>query len=117
MIKYDYSYETTEKVTKDSVVRGSDQPLMENIKYSSTRLLTQLHACENCSSLKQKEIEQAVTAIEREIASKNTSSRVLAHMLTRTHYMIDSIKKTPEVLLAYGRWQSLIKKSIKCTLK
>jgi len=118
MIEYDYLYETTLTKPKDLTNNiPGEKSIIERIKYATTRLIVQLNSCEYASTDDKKTIRNAIIAIEKEVVSRNAYSRVLEHMLKKANTMINSIKRTPEVLLAFGRWQTLVEASIKSSLK
>ncbi|TDL30909.1 hypothetical protein E2R51_16415 [Jeotgalibacillus sp. S-D1] len=117
MIDYTYFQTQLEKDYTSQETIAVDQPVIKCITIASAQLIHQLRECKYCSDYESRKIQRAVNAIEKEILSKTSSSRVLAHMLARTQKMIDAVRKTPEILLAYARWKSLVDVSIKSSLK
>ncbi|MDG5472235.1 hypothetical protein [Jeotgalibacillus sp. ET6] len=113
MIDYNYFQKQLEQ---EMSVEAADQPVINCIKVASSQLETRLNDCKHCSDHDINKISNAIKAIEKEILSQKPSSKVLSYMLKRVQNMVDSIKKTPEVLMAYARWRSLVEMSIKSSL-
>ncbi|PPA70946.1 hypothetical protein [Jeotgalibacillus proteolyticus] len=110
----DYTY--FQKQLEQDYTQQTVEPVVNCIKVASSQLTEELRSCKHCSPYDIKRLQHAVKAIEREVLSHKPNSRVLFHMLKRVQNMVDSIKKTPEVLMAYIRWQSLVEMSIKSSL-
>lgn len=117
MIDYTYFQTQLEKEYTSPETTAVDQPVIKCITIASAQLIHQLRECKYCSEYESRRIQRAVHAIEKEILSKSSASRVLAHMLTTTEKMMDATRKTPEILMAYARWKSLVEISIKSSLK